>query len=91
VNLKIEPIGIIKSSDSGLADVLIYSDFEKVLADIMIEKGTQMLIVHKNMESSDNHQVNVSAAELVNRKGNLLIVKGIDANNDSVIDVRLRN
>jgi hypothetical protein len=55
----------------------------------MVEKGTKMLIVHKNMESSDNHQVQVSAAELVNRKGNLLIVKGITADNDSVIDVRL--
>jgi len=68
VNLKIEPIGIIRSADSGLTDVLIYSDFEKVLGDMMIEKGTKMLIVHKNMESSDHHQVNVSAAELVNRK-----------------------
>ena len=91
MNLKIEPIGIIRSSDSGLTDVLIYSDFEKVLGDMMIEKGTKMLIVHKNMESSDHHQVNVSAAELVNRKGNLLIVKGINADNDSVIDIRLRN
>jgi hypothetical protein len=91
VNLKIEPIGIIKTSDSGLADVLIYSDFEKVLGDTMIEKGAKMVIVHKNMESSDNHQVQVSAAELVNRKGNLLIVKGINANNHSVIDVRLSN
>ncbi|MCX9084204.1 MAG: hypothetical protein OIN87_05310 [Candidatus Methanoperedens sp.] len=91
MNLKIEPIGIIKSSDSGLADILIYSDFEKVLGDMMIEKGTKMLIVHKNMGSSDHHQVNVSAAELVNRKGNLLVVKGINADNDSVIDVRLRS
>jgi hypothetical protein len=91
LNLKIEPIGIIKASDSGLADVLIYSDFEKVLGDTMFEKGTKMLIVHKNMGSSDNHQVQVSAAELVNRKGNLLIVKGINADNDSVIDIRLRN
>jgi len=57
----------------------------------MIEKGAKMVIVHKNMESSDNHQVQVSAAELVNRKGNLLIVKGINANNHSVIDVRLSN
>jgi hypothetical protein len=27
VNLKIEPIGITKTSDSGFADVLIYPDF----------------------------------------------------------------
>jgi hypothetical protein len=91
VNLKIEPIGIIKASDSGLADVLIYSDFETVLGGMMFEKGTKMLIVHKNMDSSDHHQVQVSAVELVNRKGNLLVVKGITADNDSVIDVRLCN
>jgi hypothetical protein len=89
VNLKIQPIGIIKTSDSGLTDVLIYSDFEKVLGEMNAEKGTKMLIVHKNMESSDLHQVQVSAAELVHRKGNLLIVKGINADNDSVIDVRV--
>ena len=91
MNLKIKPIGVIKTSNSGLTDLLIYSDFEKVLGDTMVEKGTKMLIVHKNMESSDHHQVQVSAAELVNRKGNLLIVKGITADNDSVIDVRLCN
>ena len=91
MNLNIQPIGVIKTSDSGLADVLIYSDFENVLGDMMVEKGTKMLIVHKNMESSDPHQVQVSAAELVHRKGNLLIVKGINADNDSVIDVRLSN
>lgn len=91
MNLKIKPIGVIKTSNSGLTDLLIYSDFEKVLEDTMVEKGTKMLIVHKNMESSDYHQVQVSAVELVNRKGNLLIVKGITADNDSVIDVRLCN
>jgi len=91
VNLKIKPIGVIKTSNSGLTDLLIYSDFENILEDTMVEKGTKMLIVHKNMESSDHHQVQVSAVELVNRKGNLLIVKGITADNDSVIDVRLCN
>ena len=91
MNLKIKPIGVIKTSNSGLTDLFIYSDFEKVLGDMMVEKGTKMLIVHKNMESSDHHQVQVSAVELVNRKGNLLIVKGITADNDSLIDVRLCN
>jgi hypothetical protein len=33
VNLKIKPIGVIKTSNSGLADLLIYSDFEKVIGD----------------------------------------------------------
>ncbi len=93
MNLTIQPIGVIKKSGKGLADVLIYSDFEPILGNIMekFERGTKVLIVHKNGESKDKHQVKVSAAELINRKGNLLIVKGIEADNDSVIDVRLRD
>jgi len=91
LNLDIKPIGVIKKCSSGLADVLIYSDFEQILGSIMekFDKGTKVLIVHKNTGSKDKHQVRVSAAELVNRKGNLLTVKGIEADNDSVIDVRL--
>ena len=93
MNLTIKPIGVIKKTNSGLADVLIYSDFEQILGSIMekFEKGTRVLIVHKNGESRDKHQVKVSAAELITRKGNLLTVKGIEADNDSVIDVRLSN
>lgn len=91
MNLAIQPIGVIKKSNSGLADVLIYSDFEQILVNIMekFEKGTKVLIIHKNGESKDKHQVKVSTAELINLKGNLLTVKGIEADNDSVIDVRL--
>ncbi len=93
LNLTIQPIGVIKKNNTGLADVLIYSDFEQILGSIMekFEKGTKLLIVHKNGESKDKHQVKVSAAELITRKGNLLTVKGIEAENDSVIDVRLGN
>jgi len=93
LNLTIQPIGVIKKSSAGLADVLIYSDFEQILGNIMekFQKGTRVLIVHKNGESKDKHQVMVTAAELINRKGNLLTVKGIEADNDSVIDVRLSN
>ncbi len=93
MNLTIRPIGVIKKSNSGLTDVLIYSDFEHILGSIMekFEKGTKVLIVHKNGDSKDRHQVKVSSAELINRKGNLLTVKGIEADNDSVIDVRLSN
>lgn len=89
MNLKIKPIGVIKKSTSGMADILIYSDFENVLGSMdKFEKGSKVLIVHKNMESTDHHQVQVSAVELINRKGNLLVVKGMTADNDSVIDVR---
>ncbi|MFA4936515.1 MAG: hypothetical protein WC568_11825 [Candidatus Methanoperedens sp.] len=93
LNLAIQPIGVIKKSSSGLADVLIYSDFEQILVNIMekFQKGTRVLIIHKNGESKDKHQVKVSSAELINLKGNLLTVKGIEADNDSVIDVRLSN
>jgi hypothetical protein len=91
LNLKIEPIGIIKNTASGLSDVLIYSDFEQILGNVMeqFEKGTKVLIIHKNIESHEEHQVRVTSTELINRKGNLLTVKGIEADNDSVIDVRM--
>ncbi len=93
MNLKIEPIGVIKKSSSGLSDVIIYSDFERVLGNIIekFEKGTNLLIIHKNNGSTDDHQVRVSAAELIHRKGNLLTVRGIEADDDSVIDIRLKN
>lgn len=91
MNLKIEPIGIIKNTASGLSDILIYSDFEHILGDIMgkFEKGTKVLIIHKNTQSPDKHQVKVTSTELINRKGNLLTVKGIEGDNDSVIDIRV--
>ncbi|HLB70047.1 MAG: hypothetical protein OIN88_06070 [Candidatus Methanoperedens sp.] len=93
LHLRIKPIGVIKKSNAGLSDVIIYSDFERIIGSIMekFEKGMNLLIVHKNNKSTDEHQVRVSAAELINRKGNLLTVKGIEADDDSVIDVRLKN
>lgn len=93
MDLRIKPIGVIKKSNFGLSDIIIYSDFERVLGSIMeeFEKGLSLLIVHKNNSSSDEHQVKVSAAELINRKGNLLTVKGIEADDDSVIDIRLKS
>ncbi len=91
MHLKIKPIGIIKKSSSGVSDILIYSDFERVISSIMekFEKGTNLLIVHKNHMSLDGHQVQISNAELITRKGNLLTVKGIEADDDPLIDVRL--
>ena len=93
MNLKIEPIGIIKKTSAGLSDILIYSDFEHILGNVLekFEKGTKVLIIHKKIESSDQHQVQITSTELINRKGNLLTVRGIEADNDSVIDVRLGN
>ncbi|MBE0521407.1 MAG: hypothetical protein IBX39_03975 [Candidatus Methanoperedenaceae archaeon] len=93
MKLNIQPIGIIKKANSGHSDVLIYSDFKKIIGNIMekFENGTNLLIVHKNMHEKDEHQVRVSIAELINCKGNLLKVKGIDADDDPVIDVRLGN
>ena len=92
MNLNIRPIGVIKKSSAGLSDILIYSDFERVIGSIMekFEKGTNLLIIHKNHMSLDGHQVQVSDAELITRKGNLLTVRGIEADDDSLIDVRLK-
>ena len=92
MHLKIKPIGVIKKSNSGVSDILIYSDFERVIGSIMekFEKGTNLLIVHKNHMCLDGHQVQISDAELITRKGNLLTVKGIEADDDPLIDVRLK-
>ncbi len=94
MNLNIEPIGVIKKSSAGLTDIVIYSDFEYILEKTIrkLEKGTFLLIVHKGNKgnkTSDGHQVQVSSAELINRKGNILRVKGLEIDNDSLIDVRL--
>jgi hypothetical protein len=93
LNLRIEPIGVIKKNSSGLSEIIIYSDFERILGGLIekFERGTSLLIIHKNSRSTDKHQVSVSSTELINRKGNLLTVKGIEADDDSVIDIRLRN
>ncbi len=93
MNLNIEPIGVIKKSGAGLADIVIYSDFEHILEKTVkkLEKGTFLLIVHKGNignKTSDGHQVQVSSVELINRKGNILRVKGLETDNDSLIDVR---
>ncbi|VVB87740.1 Uncharacterised protein [uncultured archaeon] len=92
MHLKIKPIGVIKKSSSGVSDILIYSEFERVLCSIMekFEKGTNLLIVHKSHMSLDGHQVQISDAELITRKGNLLTVRGIEADDDPLIDVRLK-
>ena len=89
----IKPIGVIKKSNAGLSEVIIYSDFERILVRIIekFETGTNLIIIHKNNKSSDDHQVKVSAAELIDHKGNLLTVSGIEADDDSLIDIRLKN
>jgi hypothetical protein len=88
----IKPIGVIKKSSAGLSEVIIYSDFERILLRIIekFEAGTNLIIIHKNNSSSDDHQVKVSAAELIDRKGNLLTIRGIEADDDAVIDIRLK-
>jgi hypothetical protein len=48
-----------------------------------------LVIIHKNKDSSDLHQVQVTKTHLIDRVGNILRVGKIDANDDSVIDVRL--
>ncbi len=89
----IKPIGVIKKSNAGLSEVIIYSDFERILLRIIekFETGTNLIIIHKNHSTSDDHQVMVSGAELINHKGNLLTVSGIEADDDSVIDIRLKS
>jgi hypothetical protein len=74
---------------------LIYSDFEQVVRNLITKlgksanAGQNLLIVHRNRNSIDGHQVEVTKTPLIERVGNVLKVGKIDANEDSVIDVRL--
>lgn len=90
MNITINPIGVIKKSGK-LVNILIYSDFDNVTRDVIgdIQKGIELLIVHRNGKEDRDHQVRISKATLVERVGNLLTVNGIrSADGDSVIDVR---
>ncbi len=96
MHLNLEAIGIIKKAVNK-SEILIYSDFEQVIRNIAskmgegAEAGQKLLVIHKSgsRRSSDGHQVKVTKTTLLERKGNLLTVSKIDANEDSVIDVRL--
>jgi len=90
MNITIDPIGVIKKSGK-LVDVLIYSDFDIITKGVIgnIQKGIDLLIIHKNDKITGKHQVCVSKVTLIERSGNLLTVKGIKlADGDSVIDIR---
>ncbi len=56
-----------------------------------MENGQELLIIHKNNDQNDCHQVQVTKTALVERVENVLKVRKINANDDSVIDVRLDN
>jgi hypothetical protein len=96
MHLNLEPIGIIKKI-ANKSEILIYSDFEQVIRNIFstigegAEVGQKILVIHKNNHKKlvDGHQVQVTKATLLGRKGNLLTISKIEANEDSVIDVRL--
>ncbi|MFV9631611.1 MAG: hypothetical protein ACNYWM_11155 [Methanosarcinales archaeon] len=90
MNITIDPIGVIKKSGK-LVNVLIYSDFDIITKGVIgnIQKGIDLLIIHKNDKINGKHQVCVSKVTLIERSGNLLTVKGIRlADGDSVIDIR---
>jgi UDP-N-acetylglucosamine transferase subunit ALG13 len=96
MHLSLETIGIIKKV-ANKSEILIYSDFEPVIRNIVskigegAEKGQKLLVIHKNsnMKQVDGHQVQVTKTTLLERNGNLLTVSKIEASEDSVIDVRL--
>ena len=94
IHINIEPIGIIKKAGK-YTEILIYSDFEQVVKNTIsklgksVESGQKLLIIHKNNDQNDGHQVQVTKTALIERAGNILKVGKINANDDSVIDVRL--
>ena len=74
---------------------MIYSDFEQIVKNTVaqldknIKSSQNLLIIHKNSDQNDGHQVQVTKTALIKRAGNVLKVGKIEANEDSVIDVRL--
>lgn len=94
MRINLEPIGIIKKAGK-YSEILIYSEFEQIIKNLvsMVGKGSvdgqELLVVHKNYNSSDGHQVEVTRTEVVERDGNVLKVGKMNANDDSVIDIRL--
>ncbi|WP_406655769.1 hypothetical protein V7O62_08245 [Methanolobus sp. ZRKC2] len=94
MRINLEPVGIIKKAGK-CSEILIYSEFEQLIKNIATKLGKNesseqsLLIVHKNNDNSDIHQVQITKTNLIDRVGNILRVGKIDANDDSVIDVRL--
>ncbi|WMW21595.1 hypothetical protein RE476_09375 [Methanolobus mangrovi] len=94
MRINLEPIGIIKKAGK-CSEILIYSDFEQLVKNMMSKLGKNdddqhsLVIIHKNKDLNDLHQVRVTKTHFIERVGNILKVGKIDANDDSVIDVRL--
>ncbi len=93
IHINIKPIGIIKKAGK-YSEILIYSDFEQVVKNTISKLGKSMgssknlLIIHKNNDQNDGHQVQVTKTAFIERVGNILKVEKINASDDSVIDVR---
>jgi hypothetical protein len=93
MRIDLEPIGIIKKSGKN-SEILIYSEFEQVVKNLVSNfgstslRGKDVLVVHKKRNGGDVHQVEVSRAKLIDRVGNILKIGKINANEDSVIDIR---
>ncbi len=93
MRINLEPIGIIKKAGK-CSEILIYSDFEQLVKNMMSKLSREdhdhsLVIIHKNKDPNDLHQLKVTKTHLINRVGNILKVGKIDANDESVIDVRL--
>jgi hypothetical protein len=94
MRINLEPVGIIKKAGK-CSEVLIYSEFEQLIKNIVSklgkneDAGRNLLIIHKNKVNNDIHQVQITKTNLIDWAGNILRVGKIDANDDSVLDVRL--
>lgn len=94
MRINLEPIGIIKKAGKN-SEILIYSDFEQIIKSMVSRlgnvpvEGQDVLVVHKNSNVDDGHQVQITKTTMVNRVGNILKVGKINGHDDSVIDVRL--
>ncbi|MCS3923964.1 hypothetical protein [Methanosalsum natronophilum] len=93
MRISLEPIGTIKKT-GNYSEILIYSDFEQIIKNLISQIGKNsnnfdILVIHTSQHINDGHQVKVTKTKFINRIGNILKVKKIEANEDSVIDVRI--
>ena len=93
MRIDLEPIGIIKKSGQ-YSKILIYSKFEQIVKNLIKkidegkEKRQKLLVILKNKNPNDGHQIQISNTTIINREGNIFKVDKIDANGEPIIDIR---
>lgn len=92
--LTLESIGSIRKS-MNKTEILIYSEYEDVISDMVREigddttKGQKIIVVSKNNnKSSEKNRVRIAEATIIDRKDNVLTIEKSDIQEGPVIDLK---